>query len=102
VNLTTAELLALAVLRGDRDAALPLADAVLEAHGGTSRGLPPVKRITAERSKLRVLAYVNDTAYPPNQDDMASWREAINAWLAGERDPLFLTGVDRVELYELP
>lgn len=96
--MTTAELMALAVLKGDLDAAAQLADLLLENRNETSRQLPPVTRLTADAGGLRVIAYVAAGAVVM----AAGIEEAVRRWLAGQELALILSGIDRVELYEIP
>lgn len=99
MNLTTAQKLALAVLMGDVEAALPLADCVLEEHGKGGERLEPVRKVTCSLDRVRVIAYAEDK--DGIWDDVA-FEAIVQSWLRGERASLALIGVDRIEVYEMP
>jgi len=101
-NLSDAERMALAVLRGDLDTARALADHIINDLQGT------VKVIVVERNKInlqsgrvRCLIFVKDDA-AMDEDERANLIRAVSRFMTGETNILGLTGIDRVEFYELP
>lgn len=97
-----AESMALAVLKGDLAAARALADLLLEDWKGGARELPPIRRLSADSGRLRVIVYFPLMVGDAEVDlDVDGVREAVRAWLDGG-ETLLLQGADRVELYELP
>jgi hypothetical protein len=102
--MTTAEQMALEVLRGDLVAAKALADLLLEnvAHGEIP--VLRVKTITvSDPSRLKVLLYYSDTGYELTEDRILRFEGCIKDWLrVGGPTVLTLMGVDRMEIYELP
>lgn len=106
---TTAEQMAIAVLKGDLVAARVLADSLLEDCRGADAALPKVTKVTCDWSRLRVVVYVKDeVARNPDgyEFDRRATEEAIFGWLRGRRpesaEVLVLAMIDRLELYELP
>jgi hypothetical protein len=96
--LTTAQALALAVLRGDTEAIGPLVDHLADTMQYSPKQMPPVRQVTCDRDRLRGIFYVSD---PRAVVDTVGLTNAYHEWLLyGE--PMVLTGIDRVELYELP
>ncbi len=109
VGLSTAEAMAVAVLRGDMEQTRLLADHVLlDCYGGgrqSKRIVPHVRKITTDVSRLRAIVYLKDG--PHRQYDEIRrvnevWRQVWARWLADTTQPLVVSGVDRVEIYELP
>ncbi len=100
--LTTAENMALAVLRGDMIAARQLADYLLESYSGGAVEVPAVKKVTCERDRLRVVVYLKEGNSPESDEEYHAAQQFVNHWLANENNPLILNGVDRIELFELP
>lgn len=102
--MTDAELMAVAVLKGDYKAALLLADEVTETVARDPElRIPPVHRVTVtDRSRLRVVVYASQ---PPDGGepilDTDSLINGIEDWLTNG-GPLMLYGIDRLELFELP
>jgi len=110
VSLTTAEMLALAVLQGkDRDAVAPLWDAVGEAHGF---GLPerpftqilPALKVDCPPDRLRVAVFLTPEHYEPSPEWTARLIEGVAAWVRGETGQVAVlpSVIDRIELYEMP
>lgn len=100
------EQLALAVLRRDKDslaAALALADAVSELHREGGMHLPPVTRITADASRLRLAVFTREGMRVPDED-RHRFAERLASWVRGDGGAIavFPAGVERIELYELP
>jgi hypothetical protein len=95
--LSAAEHMAVAVLRGDLTAARALADCLVNDYGEGGREIPPLRRVTANRDRVRVILYLKDGV----EVDMPASTRAVAAWLSGD-GPLFAAGVDRVELFEVP
>ncbi len=89
--------LALAVIRGDAEAALGLADQVHEQWEGEGVRLPPVQRLSVDAGRLRVVIH-----FPRGTTmDEPAWRLAVEGWLRGD-GPLFLIGATGFDLYEIP
>lgn len=101
--LSAAEQLAVAVLRGDREAALPLCDEVLAAWGGGARPLARTHRLAVEAGRLRLLAFLHPDFNYPDEEGTAAVRRRLTQWLDGSvSGPALLHGIERVELFELP
>jgi hypothetical protein len=98
--MTTAEKLALAVLKGDDDAVWPLIDALMETTEPNSRRLPPIRKLTCAREKLRVAVFCR-LGHPLPRDTVEGLTQIIEDWLVNDR-PIIMNGVERLELYELP
>jgi hypothetical protein len=100
--LTTAEMMAVEVLRGDLGAARALADYLVENIASGGQEVLPVRSIQVDRKRVRVVLFVNPDAFldesPPNREGLQS---AVDRWLEGV-EPLALVGIDRIEIYELP
>ena len=101
-RLSTAQRLAVAVLQGDLDAVGPLIDSLLESGAGDGPRLVPLKTLrVGDPDRLRAVFYVNnDTALAA--DDIEPFGRQRRQWLAGETTALLLTGIDRLEVYEVP
>ncbi len=105
--MTTAELLALAVLKGDDAAIWPLIDQLLETKGDTRTGLsiPPLKTFRVDAGQLRAIFYIDPQLEHLGNVvvDRNSLRGCYTRWLSdkGKDEPLILQGVDKVEFYEL-
>lgn len=104
MNLSTYEVMALEVLKGNLSAARALADRLVEDEA-LGVFLPPVNRITCHASKLRVAVYfpalIDGREFIVDADSMSG---QIEDWLSPlhEPAPLMLVGAERIELYELP
>ena len=102
---STAEAMAIAVLRGDFVAAAALADFLVTNLPLGARELKPVK-LVAGRDRLRVVANVTDwrmvegTEYATN-NTINNIRDSIDDWLRNGQT-LLLPPWLRIELYELP
>lgn len=102
--LTSAEQLAIAVLRGDESAIAPLVDCVLETIDGTKKIVRPLKHIT-NLERLKIVAFVDPAFGPDVQVDVPGLNKAISNWLLGSTaavEALVLVGMNRIEMYELP
>lgn len=94
--------MALAVLRGNLEAALPLADLLLESHCNTDRKIEPIKNITCSLDKLRVLVFLDyDRWSDASTEDVNRLQAAVMEWLNGS-PVLVAVGIDRIEVYQLP
>lgn len=100
--MTTAELMALAVLRGDLDAARGLADHLMNDLEGTKVHLPAVKKFPMDLSKLRFVFYADTGCSGNVQINRQSLLQGVEEWLRGDTQVLGLIGVERMEVYELP
>jgi hypothetical protein len=98
----TMEQLALAVFKGDHAAALALADAVSETHREGGAYLPPVHRLAADASRVRLVVYTDACTLAPSADDIPRMAEGLSLWLSGERQAVLLPPGCRLELYEMP
>lgn len=96
--MTTAEQLAVAVLRGDESAARGLVDCLLESWQGAARTVKPV-RLTTDTVGLRMIVYVKEDHVIGNASELH--RRCLK-WLEGRGRVLMLRGADRVEVYQLP
>jgi hypothetical protein len=97
-----AEQMAIAVLKGDISAAQALADLLSEQVNTTKCQIPPVHRLTTSKDKLRVVFYFKD-GVGPDDINFTNVERVVNQWLDGQSGrPLYLTGVDKVEFFELP
>jgi hypothetical protein len=107
--MTTAERLALAVLKGDKDAVAALWDAVGEEHGfyeGGVRGqiLVPIRRlkIDAPAERLRAFVYLRE-GLDPTEEWVERMEQGIEEWMRGDSlHAAIVLGIERIELYELP
>jgi hypothetical protein len=104
MSLSTAELMAVQVLKGDMGAS----DQINEGHVT----IGTVHRITVDKSRIRVAVFMKDPQDPNTVVDVDSVYEAVNRWLSHNPGippvlwpnvyPLVLVGVDRIEIFELP
>jgi hypothetical protein len=103
-TLSTAEALAVAVLRGDLDAVAPLLDHLTELSTSDGRRLVPVRSLVVDSpERLRAVMYTEpgmDLSYLEGEREhfQRLWQE----WLAGDTPALALTGIARMEVYEIP
>lgn len=104
--MTTAEELALAVLRGDMSAVAPLCDKIMEDSSGlTYAPLPPVTTIDRGRLRAVLTAPEGMTMTPENIEQAL---QVVVRWLNPDpnspdsRYPLILPHGARLELYSLP
>lgn len=99
--MTTLELIAVEVLRGNMAAARGMLDLLTEEESNGIR-LPPVKHIKVDVAKIRVVLFFSDAAvlHGDIQVDIPVMIQAVNNWLE-KGGPLLLYGVDRIELYEM-
>lgn len=101
--MTTAEQMALEVLRGDLVAAKALADLLLE---NVAHGEVPILRIktltVSDPSRLRVVIYFGKE-YELTREMIERTEVIVKNWLrANGSTVLLIQGVDRIEIYELP
>lgn len=99
--MTTAEAMAVAVLKGDMVAARALADLLQEQYNTGAKEIPPIKHLKVDRSRLRAVFFADPDLGQGVGFDMTALQIAYDNWLAG-REPLGLVGVSRVEFYEMP
>lgn len=98
--MTTAEAMALAVLKGDIIAARQLADVLLEQYSQGHFEVPPLKIIT-DHSRVRVVLYLKDNFQAVDVIELST---IIRDWLSPNNTnspALSLIGVDRMEIYEV-
>ncbi len=97
--MTTAEQMAIAVLKGEMDTARILAAMLLDNAPLDATQQPAIKgRLTVNRGKLRVVLFAKDGDVTWNYEE--TQREVRN-WLDGRSSCLCLHGIDRIEFYEL-
>lgn len=100
-ELTTAERMAIEVLRGDMAAARALADHLLNDLEGTVREVTPIKlKVTNPDARLQAIAYFN-CSFSDVAIDLETTRQVVDNWLR-DGGTLCVFGVSRVEVYELP
>jgi hypothetical protein len=103
--LSTAEKMAIAVLRGGEDgiqAARELAQHLMEDYFDTETAVFSVKKLTATSADLRAVVYVRDGFIPDNpQQWAATTQRMVRQWLVSREFPLIIDGVDRIELFEI-
>lgn len=97
---TTAEAMALAVLRGDLAAARALADYLLENVNGGAIEIPPIKVLRHDHKNLRVVLRTYECLGGDCTVDALETERAVTDWLEGKQH-LVLKGM-HIELYELP
>lgn len=100
MNLSTAEQMALAVLKGDAAAALALADHLLNETQAGGELRVPVRKLTVPLDRVRVVLVAREGVEFGGLDADGT-REAVENWLFRGR-PLTAVGIERVELYEMP
>lgn len=94
-----AERMAVAILKGDWAAARAAADLLSETCSDGAVRVPPVRRLSVDAARVRVVLYVNEScSVGPEGYELLS--RHVNDWLSAGR-PLVLVGIDRVEVYEL-
>lgn len=109
--MTNVELLALTVLRTphDQNAVNALLDLLLEDRRVgdeelAARPLLPTHRIPADVARLRAVVYCKREEYL-DREQLQQVQSTVREWLAGDdgRHPVMVvTGIERIELYELP
>lgn len=102
-RLSTAQQLAVAVLQGDLDAVAPLLDHLTELSTADGRRLVPLKSLqTGDPDRLRAVFYFSDP-YTLDSNDLANTvQQAWRDWLSGRSRVLGISGIDRLEVYEVP
>jgi hypothetical protein len=102
VNLSTAELMALEVLRGNLDAAIPLADHLVnDVYQKEARQIKPVHNMIGN-GKRKCIAYLEADTYG-DSEGLQRIVARLQDWLDGDGgECLVLSGISRVELYEFP
>lgn len=96
--MTTLEEMAIAVLRGDIATARALADSLREEHSEGMMELPPVTKLKCDVGKLRIVLF----AGPDAIFNTERTEQAVKDWISGKNAALLLTGVTKIELYEMP
>lgn len=96
--MTTAEAMAVAVLKGDLTAARALADLLVETVDRPA--VLPVRVVDVPAARVKAVVYVKPFV---GRDEHAAVIEAVTRWLSdGRYRTLSLDCVERIELYELP
>jgi hypothetical protein len=99
--LSTAERLALAVLKGDQSAALALADHIQEEWNKGGKRLFPVVKVDCPFEQLRVVLFLRDgVVFDRNR--MQEYDEQFQYWIRGQVQWTALSGAERLEIYQLP
>lgn len=100
--LSTAQLLALAVLQGDEASARPLVDCLLESWGEKQDGfrISPVHHVRVEAEHLRGIFYLSGDVEIEDLN-VGQLNEAFIQWITGATPALGVRGIDRVEIYEM-
>lgn len=102
MSLSTEELLAMAVLKGDLASAFPLCDLLLEKHSSKGITVAPLKHVKVGMDNTRMLVYLSDPNVDMDVEHLDNLREGLRSWLRGKLEgPIFLYGIDRIELYEI-
>lgn len=95
--MTTAEAMAVAVLKGDLAAARALADHLLEEYGRGAEDLVPVRKVVADADKIRVALF-----FPAEAElDYDQTYHAVDNWVTRGHH-LLLRGCERMDVYEFP
>ena len=105
-ELSTAECMAVAVLRGDTAAARGLADLLVEEYGEGAVEIKPLKLTVSKKNggRLRALVFVRRGAEVDTDQIRQLCRQTESFLNSDDIAPraLALQGVERVELYEIP
>lgn len=102
MHLSTAQMMALEVLKGDLTAAKMLADALVEEFSVDAVHLPPIQKINCSYRNIRVVFYLCSDV-DPSEVNLQDITNRIQDWLLGRvTGGLVLRGIDRLELYQLP
>ena len=97
--MTTAESMALAVLKGGLVAARALADLLMQEYSEGAKEMLPFKKLPFDVGRARVIVYLDGDTRLDERDALPP-EQAVADWLAGI-GPLILCGIDRVEVYEI-
>jgi hypothetical protein len=102
--LSTAQALAVAVLQGDLDAIAPLLDHLTELGTADGRRLVPVRSLVVDSpERLRAVFYTEpDMDLSHLEGEREHFQRLWQEWLAGDTPALALTGIARMEVYEIP
>ena len=97
--MTTAEQMAVAVLKGDLDAARALATLLTEQYAAGGRELLPVKVIG--EGTIKSITYYKHT---PRDKELDEEARGMQRWLSDPNTQIIQCGpyIDRIELYEFP
>jgi hypothetical protein len=103
---TTAEQMAIAVLRGDMVAARALADYIMEDLNSTSEPVKPLEyRLPLDVKDLRAVLYLDESYENPSEEDLSRVMDretfAFERWISGEMKVLVLPPGVRMELFTL-
>lgn len=101
--LNTAEMMALAVLRRDKDslhAARQLADLLLENVSDGRYHLLPVTKLSVSEGDVNALVYIDGKTIENDADiDAVGIKQEVSHWLRNGGHCI-LVGVERIELYQ--
>lgn len=98
-HLTTEEAMALAVLRGDRAAALALADSLTESRRLSQ--IVPFRRIGVDRNSLRIALFLDQEVNGVlGVNERVA--EVVGNWIDGRRLLILPHWVRWMEIYEFP
>jgi hypothetical protein len=102
--LSTEELLAVAVLRGDSTAIHGLLDELIANYSGAAKKvLATVQHVTVPKHRLKFVLFVSEFG-EDYQFDMPGTQSAIRNWLDSNdlAEPLVLHGITGMNVYEMP
>ena len=100
--MTTAEAMAVAVLKGDLVAARALADHLCETEPDRERQLLPIKTFKVDATNVRGIAFTMPELGNDVLIDVEGFRQTFDQWLRGEIRFMPTVGISRIELYEFP
>ncbi len=103
--MTTAESMAVAVLKGDLVAARALADLLMEEYQGGAKEIPVHKRkLTVNKKHIRAAVFLKQQV--DTLENINHIRNNISDWLSRKPKESHVivcnAMIDRIELYELP
>lgn len=99
MDIKLAEQMALSVLRGDMSAAMALADLLSENQDAVR--VDPVIKIEVPLWQLRVVLLAHPNLGEVAFDEPAT-TEQVRQWLEYPYRPLLLTGIQSMQIYQLP
>jgi len=101
--MTDAEMLAVAVLKGDKDAILPLLDCLLEQHNYSGKRILPHRKHVIDCPPQRLKAIVFCDNAHASGSSLERVADDVRTWLEGEEENLIaVAGIKRIEIYQFP
>lgn len=98
--MTTAEAMAIAVLKGDMVAARALADHLLEDYPPGGRELPPLTKIRTDAADVRVVLWLRD-GIRATGELIREAHETIADWLDDGQTLVLPPEISRLDIYEI-